>query len=673
MKQLAAILLALALLPAAAADPPGRVGRLAWIEGEALTYTDADAGWEGARINTHLTSENSVWTQPRSRAEVRAGSIALRLEEASQLDIARLDDFELHAHLARGSLSVRVRYFEKGESIFVTTPQARFQVRGNGRFRIDSDADRGESRLTVFAGTARLEGSGGAVIVDTGRTVVVTGGERPQYQFETAVTTGIDEWALARDERFAEGQASRYVSPRMTGWEDLDQYGEWRSEPEYGTVWYPSRVEVGWAPYRHGRWAHERPWGWTWVDDAPWGYAPFHYGRWVYVRNRWGWYPGRYDPRPVWAPALVGWVGGAGWSLTINSGPVGVVGWYPLSPWERYEPWYRVQPTYVTHVNRVVIVDRDPPRGGGHYRDHATVATRDVFGSRRPVRDSMQNVPRDVVARQPVASGTAVLPPTNVVRSRPGAVSPGTAPSQGTPSAVSPGRPAGSQPPLPGQATPNVIAPAPPAVNPGRPAGSQPPLPGQATPNVIAPPPSSGRFNTRPGDALPASPTPPGALPTPVPQTAPPVTNAPARPAFTNRPPQQVPMESSRPAMPALPAAPANPASPAMPAAPATPYVPRMPSRLEPQQAAPSAVAPRPAEPARPVEAPVYRQPRGAPPETPRARPEAPRDARPANPESAPPPVAKPVEKPAQSTRGPKEDKPAKEDKPPKESGQRER
>jgi len=644
MKQLTAFLFALALLPAAAADPPGRVGRLAWIEGEALTYTDADAGWEAARINAHLTSENSVWTQPRSRAEVRAGSIALRLEEASQLDIARLDDDGLHAHLARGSLSVRVRYFEKGESIVISTPEARFQIRGNGRFRIDSDADRGESRLTVFAGTARLEGSGGAVIVDTGRTVAVTGGERSQYRFETAVTTGIDEWALARDERFAEGQASRYVSPRMTGWEDLDQYGEWRSEPEYGTVWYPSRVEVGWAPYRNGRWAHVRPWGWTWVDDAPWGYAPFHYGRWVHVRNRWGWFPGRYDPRPVWAPALVGWVGTPGWSLTINSGPVGVVGWYPLSPWDRYEPWYRVQPTYVTHVNRVVIVDRRPPHGGGHYRDHATVATRDVFGSRRPVRDSMPTVPRDVVARQPVASGSAVLPATNVARPRPGMVPPGTSPSQGAPSAVSPGRPAGSQPPLPGQVTPNVIAPAP----------------------------STGRIPTRPGDALPASPTPPGALPVPAPQTAPPVTNAPARPAFTNRQPQQAPRESSRPAMPAMPAMPAAPAVPAPPATPPTPNVTRMAPRSEPQQS-PSAASPRPADSARPAEAPVYRQPRGASPETPRARPEAPREARPAKPEGAPPPAAKPVEKPAQSTRAPKEDKPAKDDKPPKESGQRER
>ncbi len=650
MTRLARLLLALALVPAAAlaADPPGRVGRLAWIEGEALAYSDPEAGWERAGVNAHLTSENSLWTEPRSRAEVRVGSIALRLEEATQLDIPRLEDTELYAHVARGSLAVRVRYFERGETIVVSTPEARFQIVGNGRYRIDADAGRGESRLTVFAGSARLDSSGGAVIVDTGRTVVVTGGERPTYGFEQAVTTSIDEWALARDERFPEGQASRYVSPRMTGWEDLDQYGEWRSEPDYGTVWYPSRVEAGWAPYRYGRWSWVRPWGWTWVDDAPWGYAPFHYGRWVYVRNRWGWYPGRYDPRPVWAPALVGWVGGSGWSLTINSGPVGVVGWYPLSPWDRYDPWYRVNPTYVTHVNRVVIVDRRPPHPV-HYRDHATVATRDVFGSRRPVRDSLANVPRDVIARQPVVRGSAVLPPANVVRPRPG----GSPSGHGSPAAEVPA------------ARPHAGA------IPVRPA--TPP----ATASPAMPAPSNGRPGARPRDEPPPVPAHQAPVPAPAPQAVPPATNVPARPAFTPRPvPQsQVPSDTPRPAAPAAPATP--------PSAVTTRPMPRQ----EPSAAPPSAVTTRPMprpEPSaapgaatpKPAEAPVYRTPRGAPQgeQPPRARPEsqAPREARPARPEGSPPPAAKPAER-APAPPPPRESKPPKEDKPPKESGQRER
>ena len=58
--------------------------------------------------------------------------------------------------------------------------------------------------------------------------------------------------------------------------------------PEYGTVWFPHVTIVGWAPYRYGHWAWISPWGWTWVDDAPWGFAPFHYGRWVFVARRLG-------------------------------------------------------------------------------------------------------------------------------------------------------------------------------------------------------------------------------------------------------------------------------------------------------------------------------------------------------------------------------------------------
>jgi hypothetical protein len=48
----------------------------------------------------------------------------------------------------------------------------------------------------------------------------------------------------------------------------------------------------------YGRWVWVVPWGWTWVDDAPWGFAPFHYGRWVYV-SYWAWVPGPLAVRPV--------------------------------------------------------------------------------------------------------------------------------------------------------------------------------------------------------------------------------------------------------------------------------------------------------------------------------------------------------------------------------------
>jgi len=429
MNRIAAVVLSLVALPLASwADPPGRVARVSLVEGEAAVFTDPGQGWEPARINAPLTSENSVWTEPGARVEVRFGSTSLRLGEATQLDVLRLDDESLSAHVPRGMLNVRIRELDRNETYEVTTTLARFQLRGSGRYRVDADGD--HSRLTVFSGNARLETAGGYISIDTGRAIRVTGGERPRYEFETAAATALDDWALARDQRFEQREASRYLPPQMTGWEDLDDYGVWRQESDYGAVWFPTRVEPGWAPYRHGRWTWVRPWGWSWVDDAPWGYAPFHYGRWIIVGNRWGWYPGRYTTRPVWAPALVGWVGRPGWSISISSGLADVVGWYPLSPHDRYQPWYSANATYVNNVNRIVI----PPRRDHDRRDDrrdsrrderfdnrehgATVMPREHFGDRRPVQNFRANVPRDVVAAQPVVSGSAVLPARGDWRAR---------------------------------------------------------------------------------------------------------------------------------------------------------------------------------------------------------------------------------------------------------------
>lgn len=137
----------------------------------------------------------------------------------------------------------------------------------------------------------------------------------------------------------------------MVGYEELDAYGAWQTAPEYGAVWVP-RVEAGWAPYHDGRWVWRDPWGWTWIDAAPWGFAPFHYGRWAYWGNRWVWAPGRIVRRPVYAPALVAFVGGAHWGVSVGvGGGGGGVGWFPLAPNEPWVPGYRVSPTYVRNVN----------------------------------------------------------------------------------------------------------------------------------------------------------------------------------------------------------------------------------------------------------------------------------------------------------------------------------
>lgn len=117
------------------------------------------------------------------------------------------------------------------------------------------------------------------------------------------------------------------------------------------------------------------PWGWTWVDAAPWGFAPFHYGRWLVVRGRWGWIPGSYVARPVYAPALVGWVGNPGWSVGFSLGSAPAVGWFPLAPREVFVPAYRSSPAYlrqvnITHVTNVTFIERAASDRGDHRFAH---------------------------------------------------------------------------------------------------------------------------------------------------------------------------------------------------------------------------------------------------------------------------------------------------------------
>lgn len=413
------------LLPAAALaedDPPARVARLSLAEGEVSFAAAGSDDWQGAMLNRPLTSGDRLWVAPGGRAELRVGSTALRLDGGSALEIEYLGDLDLRAKLTEGSLALRVRDYPEDEYIEIDTPNLGFTVRAPGEYRFDVDADGEATTLSVRSG------AGAVYDDDTTRPVQrVQSGQRLRYEgtdlylresARVVPRDAFDRWVAQRDARDEARQSSRYVSREMTGYEDLDEHGEWQTVEGVGMAWFPRVTVVGWAPYRYGRWVWVAPWGWTWVDDAPWGFAPFHYGRWAWYGQRWCWVPGPIVRRPVYAPALVAFVGGGGggvsWSISLSSGPA--VGWFPLGPGEPFRPGYVHRPRYLERINPHIPHGHIPPSYRFQHQPHAvvTVPAQD-FLRERPVRPGPA-LPERELSRLPVRQAPPPMTPVRVER-----------------------------------------------------------------------------------------------------------------------------------------------------------------------------------------------------------------------------------------------------------------
>jgi hypothetical protein len=377
---------------AVAADPPARVGRVALTQGQVSIVGDVGGEMSQAQVNWPVTSGNLLTTAVGARTELRIGSTSIRLDGDSSLEVMALDDDNIRLRLNYGSASVRILNADVLRGFELITPQARVRMQQPGRVRIDAERVRDTSAVTVFDGAALVEAGGSQLTVRPGKRAEVGDDD---MRTAGATQDAFDSWSASRDRLEDTAASARYVTTEMTGYEDLDRYGSWRDDTEYGPLWTPT-VTSSWVPYRDGSWTWIDPWGWTWVDNAPWGYAPFHYGRWVYVNRHWAWAPGRRHERLVWAPALVGWVGGAGWDITFRdrSHRPGT-GWYPLSPHDRYVPSYHASEDHLRWLNN--HVRPDPHRGRDYRPQGLTVVPQDQF---RPGG-------RVNVARAPIAT---VLP-----------------------------------------------------------------------------------------------------------------------------------------------------------------------------------------------------------------------------------------------------------------------
>jgi hypothetical protein len=655
--------------PAAPQEPPARVGTVSIASGNLAFHAAGDTQWSAAGVNYPVATGGSFWTEPQARAQIQIGPTTIGMDGGTELDITNLDEQTAQLGVPQGRIHLHLRQLDTGQSFEIDLPQGAVRLLQPGSYDIAAGSPDQGARVAVFAGSARFVGGGADLGIRSGEAAVLSHTNPITVSTERAGSDAFVEWCSTHDYHEDHLAAASYVSPHMTGYSDLDRYGNWQSNPQYGEVWYPSQTPADWAPYRDGRWVSVPPWGWTWVDQQPWGFAPFHYGRWAYVGDRWGWVPGSYVARPVYAPALVAFVGlGAGIGAAIGGGGP-AVGWFPLAPGEPYWPSYTRNTAYIRNVNisnvrninTVIGQSRGAPsqQANANFanRRFATVVPQRVFANADPVAPAVVHVPPAALQKAPVA----VHPPqiTPVVAHAPAAGPPRAPPNA---AALGPTRGQPGQPPRPGQPAPPGTAqerPAAPGARPANTAALPPPRPGEvrpaepARPGQMPPPAGAGRdHGAAPAEARPEHPASPGG-----PAAAARPANTAALPPHPGASPAARPERAATPSTAALPphpgpAAPPHEGRPERAATPSTAALPPHPGpaapphEAHPERAPPPAAGPErrpppaaathPAPPPRPATPPAQAQ--IARPPAPQPHPAAPVHPAAAAPHPAPPP-----------------------------------
>ncbi|MBC3807540.1 hypothetical protein H8K52_09305 [Undibacterium seohonense] len=398
-------------------EPPSRIARVGYSFGN-ISFADAGSNeWVPLLSNRPISTGDSVSVPDGGRAELQVGANALRLHERTRISFINLNDDSTQIQLSQGSLVVRVRALQERENFEINTPNLSFSIQEPGEYRINVNDDN-TSTVIIRRGVGVAQGDRDIITLREGEQTRFSGTNLNHTQivrvppFDT-----FDQWAADRDRAEDNSISARYVPRDMVGYQQLDEYGNWDTHNEYGAIWYPRGISVGWAPYRDGKWVWVAPWGWTWIDRSPWGFAPYHYGRWAYVGKRWGWVPGRYERhhRPVYAPALVAWVGvgsgGLNAGINLNTrhthGPS--VSWLPLGPGEVYRPHYTRSNRYIQNMNQTIVINNTTVIHKNDRKKHDDNNYRDYRNQH--VQNAVTSVPTQTFVR-----GEHVFPASSTLR-----------------------------------------------------------------------------------------------------------------------------------------------------------------------------------------------------------------------------------------------------------------
>jgi hypothetical protein len=342
---------------------PSIFGRVSAVSG-VVKYRPSSGEWSDALVNEPVASGVGIRSARDAGAKLRVAGVHIAVAAASELSVARLDGDVLQIAVSQGRVGIHRDAAGAVRTVEIDLPHGAVWLGAAGEYDIAAGDESTPPRVEVFSGKVQLGGG-----LDTSR--VAAAADDAFSQSWRTPEAGI---------KSSDGR----LAPAIAGAAALAASGTWETDPTYDYVWYPKEVAADWAPYRDGAWRFLPPWGWTWVDAAPWGFAPSHYGRWAHIDDRWGWIPDAANAEPDFGPAQVAFLGTAPIGLSCPGGAGPAIAWFPLAPGET-----------VGDGNDYNYLNRR----------FATAVPRAVFTGGLPVAAATIDLPRQRFADAPVILG----------------------------------------------------------------------------------------------------------------------------------------------------------------------------------------------------------------------------------------------------------------------------
>src|SRR5207302_1859576 len=192
-------------------------------------HTTFSRDWSADVCSADLApTGGTFWTDPKGRAEIRVGAQTISLSGNTELDIIRLDEQVMQLAVPQGRIELHLRSLPQGNTVAIDIPRGGVWLLEPGIYDIDAGTQDEPSRVAVFEGSARFVGGPIDLGVKAGDAAVITGWETLAATTEPAASDAFAEWCRSHDYRPQRLASPYYVSPAMTGYEELDEYGAWQ-------------------------------------------------------------------------------------------------------------------------------------------------------------------------------------------------------------------------------------------------------------------------------------------------------------------------------------------------------------------------------------------------------------------------------------------------------------